>query len=108
MQDVPALKSILLYHVIPAKVMAADFATTPKYASWLGDTLKTMSMPGGKAMINDANILTADVPAKNGVIHVIDKVLQPPPKKTEPAPAAKAPAKKATAKKAPAKKTVKK
>jgi uncharacterized surface protein with fasciclin (FAS1) repeats len=87
MQDVPTLKTILLYHVIPMKVMAADIATTPKYTTLLGDTLKVMTMADGKVMVNDANVVNADVPAKNGVIHSIDKVLQPPPKKAEPAPA---------------------
>jgi uncharacterized surface protein with fasciclin (FAS1) repeats len=99
MQDVPTLKNILLFHAIQGKVMAADFATTPNYASWLGDTLKAMSMPGGKVMINNANVVTADVAAKNGVIHVIDKVLLPPEKKAEPAPVKKAPAKKTGKKK---------
>ena len=29
-------------------------------------------------MVNDATVVLADVPASNGVIHVIDKVLMPP------------------------------
>jgi len=104
LQDVPTLKNILLYHVVAAKAMAADIAKMPKCASVLGDTLTAMVMPDGKVMIGDATVVKADVEAKNGVIHVIDKVLLPPQKKAEPAPAAKAPAKKAPAKKAPAKK----
>ncbi len=80
MQDVPTLKNILLFHVIPMKVMAIDITTTPKYTSLLGDTLNVMSMPGGRVMIGDATIVKADVEAKNGVIHVIDKVLVPPQK----------------------------
>jgi uncharacterized surface protein with fasciclin (FAS1) repeats len=33
---------------------------------------------GGKVMVNDAQVVQADVGASNGVIHVIDKVLLPP------------------------------
>jgi len=29
-------------------------------------------------MINDANVVKADIPASNGVIHVIDTVILPP------------------------------
>jgi uncharacterized surface protein with fasciclin (FAS1) repeats len=32
----------------------------------------------GKVMVNDATVVTADVDASNGVIHVIDKVIMPP------------------------------
>jgi uncharacterized surface protein with fasciclin (FAS1) repeats len=101
LQDVPTLKNILMYHVVAGKMMAADLTKMPKYASLLGDSLVVMAMSDGKAMVNDAHIVVADVPAKNGVIHVIDKVLTPPQKKVEPAPAKKAPA----AKKPAAKKT---
>ena len=34
----------------------------------------------GKVMINDADVIGADVEASNGIIHVIDKVLLPPTK----------------------------
>jgi uncharacterized surface protein with fasciclin (FAS1) repeats len=37
-----------------------------------------MLMPGGIMMLGDAAVVIADIPAKNGVIHVIDKVLLPP------------------------------
>lgn len=77
LQDVPTLKNILLLHVVPAKVAAADVANTPKFASALGDTLTATVMPDGKVMINDANIIVTDIQASNGVIHVIDKVLLP-------------------------------
>jgi transforming growth factor-beta-induced protein len=80
MKDVPTLKNILLYHVVPGKIMAADIVNMPKCASALGDTLKTTVMPDGSVMINDANVLITDIEAKNGVIHVIDKVLIPPKK----------------------------
>ena len=80
LQDVPTLKNILLFHVVPGKVMAADVANMPKAPTALGDSLTVMVMPDGKVMIGDANVVIADIEAKNGVIHVIDKVLLPPKK----------------------------
>jgi uncharacterized surface protein with fasciclin (FAS1) repeats len=40
----------------------------------------TVKVNGGKVMINNATVTTADVEASNGVIHVIDTVLMPPAK----------------------------
>jgi uncharacterized surface protein with fasciclin (FAS1) repeats len=80
LQDVPALKNLLLYHVVPGKVMAADAATLPKAPTALGDSVSIMVMPDGKVMIGEATVQIADIPAKNGVIHAIDKVLLPPKK----------------------------
>jgi len=80
LQDVPTLRNILLFHVVPGKAMAADVANMPKCATALGDTLTTMAMPDGTVMIGDATVVVADIQAKNGVIHVIDKVLLPPKK----------------------------
>jgi uncharacterized surface protein with fasciclin (FAS1) repeats len=37
-----------------------------------------ISAKGGTVMINNADVVKADIPASNGVIHVIDKVLLPP------------------------------
>jgi len=80
LQDVPALKDLLLYHVVPGKVMAADVANLKMAATALGDSVSVMVMPDGTVMIGDATVVIADIPAKNGVIHVIDKVLLPPKK----------------------------
>ena len=71
------LVSILTYHVLPGKVMSGDIA---------GKKLSVATVQGGKVsvnamsgvMINDAKVVSADVAASNGVIHVIDKVILPP------------------------------
>jgi uncharacterized surface protein with fasciclin (FAS1) repeats len=39
----------------------------------------TIDVSGGRYMINDANII-ATVPASNGIVQVIDKVILPPSK----------------------------
>jgi uncharacterized surface protein with fasciclin (FAS1) repeats len=38
----------------------------------------TITLQGGKAMVNKANVTTADIEASNGVVHVIDAVILPP------------------------------
>jgi uncharacterized surface protein with fasciclin (FAS1) repeats len=68
------LAQILTYHVVSGKVLSSDVKDGAA-ASVEGSEL-TFSTTGG-IMVNDAKITTPDVPASNGVIHVIDKVLLP-------------------------------
>lgn len=70
------LVSILTYHVLPGKVMAADIAGKKMMAATVEGSEIDVNAMGG-VMINDATVVTADVEASNGVIHVIDKVLLP-------------------------------
>lgn len=71
------LSQILLYHVVPGKVMAADVTDGLEAATAQGAPVTFMVHDGG-VMINDANIVATDIEATNGVIHVIDKVILPP------------------------------
>ncbi len=71
------LTQILLYHVIPGKVMAADVTDGLEAETVQGGTV-TFTVADGKVMINDAEIVATDIEAANGVIHVIDTVLIPP------------------------------
>ena len=68
------LKDILLYHVLPGKVMSSDLKEGMK-AQTLAKKNVTISLE--PVQVNDANVITPDVEASNGVIHVIDKVLLP-------------------------------
>ena len=70
------LTDILLYHVVSGAVPSSAVTDGLAAASVNGDDL-TFSVGEG-VMVNDANVILADVPASNGVIHVIDKVLMPP------------------------------
>jgi uncharacterized surface protein with fasciclin (FAS1) repeats len=72
-QDV--LVKILTYHVVVGKVMAAD-VTAGDVATVEGQNI-TLTTDGG-VTVNGANVVTADVEASNGVIHVIDAVILPP------------------------------
>jgi len=70
------LIAILTYHVVPAKAMAKDVAGMTSVKTVNGKELK-LKVDGGKVMINDAVVTTADIETSNGVIHVIDTVLLP-------------------------------
>lgn len=70
------LVSILTYHVLPGKVMAAD-VTGKKLmpVTVQGSTLSVDGTSGVK--VDNATVTKADIMAKNGVIHVIDTVVLP-------------------------------
>jgi uncharacterized surface protein with fasciclin (FAS1) repeats len=70
------LVAILTYHVVPGKVTAAEVATLDETATVNGADL-TIDASGSRVKVNDAEVITADVAASNGVIHVIDTVLLP-------------------------------
>ena len=65
------LVDILTYHVVAGKVMSSDLLSTSSASTVNGSDL------GIGLRIGDANVVAADIPASNGVIHVIDKVLLP-------------------------------
>ena len=70
------LVAILTYHVVPGKVMSGDIAgKTMDVATVQGGNLAVNATDG--VMVNDATVVTADIEASNGVIHVIDKVVLP-------------------------------
>ena len=68
------LTKILTYHVVPAKVMAADVAAGD--VNTLEGSAFSITTEGG-VKVNASNVTATDVPASNGVIHVIDAVLVP-------------------------------
>ena len=76
--DKEKLASILTFHVVSGKVMAADIVKSngamPKTVNGLP---LDIAVRGGKVYVNGVNVVTADVQASNGVIHIIDSVLLP-------------------------------
>jgi uncharacterized surface protein with fasciclin (FAS1) repeats len=70
------LQSVLKYHVVPGIYMAADLKDGQMLKTAEGETLK-VSVKNGVVKINGATVVTADVSASNGVVHVIDGVLVP-------------------------------
>ncbi len=65
------LIAILTYHVVAGKVMSSDLLTMSSAM-----TVNGQAAPIG-LRVGSANVITADIEASNGVIHVIDSVLLP-------------------------------
>jgi uncharacterized surface protein with fasciclin (FAS1) repeats len=72
------LTQILLFHVLPGKVMAADVQNGMQATTQQGKAV-TFEVAGGAVKVNGANVTEADIEATNGVIHAIDAVILPPP-----------------------------
>jgi uncharacterized surface protein with fasciclin (FAS1) repeats len=80
LKDIPKLKSVLTYHVVPGKVMAADVVKLKTAKTVQGQDVKIDASRWHmhkNVKINDANVIKADILTDNGVIHVIDKVILP-------------------------------
>lgn len=73
--DKELLTSILTYHVVAGKVMAADVVKLTSATTLQGGDVSINAESGVK--INDATVVKADIKTSNGVIHVIDTVLVP-------------------------------
>ena len=76
--DKEALKQVLLYHVVAGDVTADQVVKLTSATSVEGAPI-AISVKDGKVYLNgSAQVVTPDVMASNGVIHVIDKVILPP------------------------------
>ncbi|NRB34830.1 MAG: fasciclin domain-containing protein [Rhodobacteraceae bacterium] len=69
------LIAVLTYHVVPGKVMSTDLVDDMKATTVQGSEI-TIDLDNG-VMIDNASVVTADIEAENGVIHVIDAVILP-------------------------------
>ena len=70
------LRAILTYHVVAGDLPSATVAKLSSAKTLNGEEVK-ITASGGKVMINNAQVVKADIPASNGVIHVIDTVILP-------------------------------
>jgi uncharacterized surface protein with fasciclin (FAS1) repeats len=70
------LKSVLLYHVVPGRVAAADVVKLSSAKTLEGRSLAIKALDGS-VFVDQAKVTTPDLIASNGVIHVIDSVLIP-------------------------------
>ncbi len=70
------LKDILEYHILEGQFNAADLVPGQQYTTILGQTV-TISTTGGNTFVNQTLIETVDIPASNGVVHVINTLLAP-------------------------------
>lgn len=71
------LVAVLTYHVVPGEVMSDDVNKTMKAKTIQGSNASIKSN-GESVMIENAEVVKADMDASNGVVHVIDEVILPP------------------------------
>ena len=86
LKDLPKLRAVLTYHVLAKRVSAADALALTKS----GQEVRVPTVQGApirvhseglvrkRVIVNDATVVTPDIQASNGVIHVIDRVILPP------------------------------
>ena len=70
------LRAILTYHVVSGALTGAQAMKISSAKTLNGEELK-ITDHDGTLMVNNAKVVKADIPASNGVIHVIDTVLMP-------------------------------
>jgi uncharacterized surface protein with fasciclin (FAS1) repeats len=73
--NIPRLTEILTFHVVPGKLMAADVVKLTSATTVQGQDLTIAAQ--NTVTINGANVITPNIEADNGVIHVIDQVILP-------------------------------
>lgn len=74
------LAAILKYHVVAGRVYSEDALAAKKAETLQGNSVQ-ITIAGGSAKVDGANLVTTDIDASNGVIHVIDSVILPSEKK---------------------------
>lgn len=70
------LTAILKYHVVPGRVLAADALAAGSAKTLEGSPVR-IRVEGDSPMVNGAKLVSTDIAASNGVIHVVDSVLLP-------------------------------
>jgi uncharacterized surface protein with fasciclin (FAS1) repeats len=75
-ENLPRLKAILTYHVIPGRLSSADLIKATNATTVNGQRLN-LTLNNGSLSIGDTKITTTDIQCSNGVIHIIDSVLIP-------------------------------
>ena len=70
------LTGILTYHVLAGKVLSSDLTDGMTATTVNGEKI-TIHLTDGKVLVNDAEVVIADVETDNGVIHAINKVIMP-------------------------------
>ena len=71
------LVAVLTYHVVPGNVSSAEVVEL-KSADTVNGKAVTIAADGSSVRINQARVVKTDIPASNGVIHVIDEAILPP------------------------------
>ncbi|RBW60334.1 fasciclin domain-containing protein [Tenacibaculum sp. E3R01] len=84
LDDIPVetLKTVLMFHVLTSKVKSTDLSNVYVNTLATGPNDESLSLQvettGGVEFNGDSKPVTVDVEARNGVVHIIDKVMLPP------------------------------
>jgi uncharacterized surface protein with fasciclin (FAS1) repeats len=70
------LQRVLTYHVVAGKVTAAEVVKMHEAKAVSGDTI-AIATNGNRVTVDSAHVVTTDIAASNGIIHVIDAVILP-------------------------------
>jgi uncharacterized surface protein with fasciclin (FAS1) repeats len=76
LEDPTALGDILQYHVVEGSFPSSELSDGQRLTTLQGSDL-TITIDGSTVMVNNAEVIQADIEAGNGVIHVINEVLTP-------------------------------
>ncbi len=75
--DKAALTKVLTYHVVAGRVPSSEVVKLKEAKTVQGQSV-SIAVSGGSVILNgNSKVTTVDIPASNGVIHVIDTVLLP-------------------------------
>jgi uncharacterized surface protein with fasciclin (FAS1) repeats len=77
LEDTEALTNVLLYHVIGSREPASSVVEASAF-EMLSGQMAPVELVDAEVSIAGARVVTADIVARNGVIHVIDSVMLPP------------------------------
>ena len=70
------LRALVRHHLVPGRVAVFDLRRETPRPTIEGKSVRSLLMSGAM-MVNDAFIEVEDIPAENGLVHTIDKVLEP-------------------------------
>jgi transforming growth factor-beta-induced protein len=76
--DKAALTNVLTYHALAAQVLSSDLAAGKNFAETIQGSNAVVLLKDSAVTVNNASVISADIMASNGVVHVIDQVILPP------------------------------
>lgn len=77
--DSALVNTVLSYHVLPGIFTAADLAARDGayWGTFAPHTALQVTLDGETVLLDESQVIAADLPAQSGIVHVIDKVLVP-------------------------------
>lgn len=72
------LAQILSYHVVPGQLAANQLASGEVKTVEGANVNVQVDQTANQVRVNDATVIQADIPASNGVVHIVDRVILPP------------------------------